>query len=112
MMSIQEKAQFGLRFQETKSPFNARRKLRHCYGRPDAKSIKRLDGMKYLKKQVKQQKQWRNVHHRIAGGRVLGGPKPDCRQAPTLYKIQLEAQNLTFQGSPNVLRYATEQKTR
>ncbi|GFX92571.1 hypothetical protein TNCV_2520301 [Trichonephila clavipes] len=43
--------------------------------------------------------QWRKVHPRIAGGRVLVGPKPDCRQVPILCKIQL--------GGPNVLRYDT-----
>ncbi|GFV90919.1 hypothetical protein TNCV_3616811 [Trichonephila clavipes] len=47
--------------------------------------------------------------------RVIGGPKPDCRQVPTLCKIKLWGPNLTLKrglkpdlaGGANVLRYAT-----
>ncbi|GFW55737.1 hypothetical protein TNCV_121211 [Trichonephila clavipes] len=54
--------------------------------------------------------QWRNVHPinpRIAGGQGSKVPKPDCRQVPTLCKVQIRGQNLTLERAPNVLRYTT-----
>ncbi|GFW57904.1 uncharacterized protein TNCV_1418511 [Trichonephila clavipes] len=51
-------------------------------------------------------KQWRNIHSRIAGGRVLGCPKPDYHQVPTLCKFQLGGPKPDFAGRPQMFPVA------
>ncbi|GFU51260.1 hypothetical protein TNCV_2755451 [Trichonephila clavipes] len=52
-------------------------------------------------------KQWRNIHSRTAGRQLLQGAQ---KLTDAKYILGLGAQNLTLQGVPSILRYATDYK--